>query len=138
MRPRRRRRATPSSGRGTIGCLAGLLVLMAQSAFAIVRAVPAAYPTINAALDASSPGDTVLVAPGTYTEAETRGAPPFQITSLAFLVGGVVLVSEAGPSSTTLDLSNAIIVDAGVVVVGAQLSLPVTALSRVLWKRKMA
>jgi hypothetical protein len=103
-----------------------LWLFVAQSALAVVRAVPATYPTINAALDASGPGDTVLVAPGTYTEAETRGTPPFQITSLAFLVDGVTLVSEAGPSSTTLDLSQAVIVKAGIVVVGGHLSQPVT------------
>ncbi|MGQ0720714.1 MAG: right-handed parallel beta-helix repeat-containing protein [Candidatus Eiseniibacteriota bacterium] len=106
--------------------LAGLGICVPTIAAAIVRQVPALYPTINAALDASSAGDTVLVAPGTYTVAETRGTPPFEITSLAFLVDGVALVSEAGPRVTILDLSQDVIVGAGIVVVGAQLTQPVT------------
>ena len=61
------------------------------------------------ALDAAAFGDTVLVAPGTYTTAEVRsvdlgGGVPVPTVSLAFLQDGVVLKSEAGPQSTVLDL----------------------------------
>ena len=62
--------------------------------------VPGDYPTINQGLSASVSGDTVLVAPGTYTDVEFRDGTP----SCAFLVGGVVLLSEAGPEATVIDM----------------------------------
>ncbi len=65
--------------------------------------VPSEYPTINAGLDAAAPGDTVLVAPGTYSDYDVRDG----FTSCAFLGGGVLLVSEAGPEVTTIDLRDA-------------------------------
>ncbi|MFN8179302.1 MAG: right-handed parallel beta-helix repeat-containing protein [bacterium] len=90
-----------------------LALLASASAFvaipavtcAVTRHVPVEYGTINAGLDASSPGDSVLVAPGVYDQCETRimgnGCPN---TAVAFLKGGVCLVSEAGASATTLRL----------------------------------
>jgi hypothetical protein len=66
--------------------------------------VPSEYATINAALDASVSGDTVLVAAGTYTDYEVRMGPFGLNSSCAFLRGGVVLCSEAGPEATTLDM----------------------------------
>ncbi|MEZ5063405.1 MAG: hypothetical protein R3B81_01665 [bacterium] len=69
--------------------------------------VPSEYATINAALDASAAGDTVLVAPGTYSDAETRTVPFGQgtltDTAIAFLRDGVVLRSEGGAAVTILD-----------------------------------
>jgi hypothetical protein len=70
--------------------------------------VPADFGTINAALDASSPGDTVLVAPGVYTDFETRisqvdGA---LVSSCAFLRGGVTLRSESGAGATVIRLES--------------------------------
>lgn len=44
------------------------LGLIAGSASAATRNVPAGFPTIQSAINASAPGDTVLVAPGTYHE----------------------------------------------------------------------
>ncbi len=64
-----------------------------------VRLVPQTYSTIQAGIDAAAFGDTVLVAPGTYSDYLTRGTH----TSCAFLKDGVVLRSESGPEVTTID-----------------------------------
>jgi hypothetical protein len=52
--------------------------------------VPSEQPTIQAGIEASGPGDTVLVAPGTYYE------------HLDFNGRAVVVKSEKGPDSTTI------------------------------------
>ena len=54
--------------------------------------VPADQPTIAAGLAAAASGDTVLVAPGTYLEA-----------NLSFGGKDLSLVSEAGPGQTVID-----------------------------------
>jgi hypothetical protein len=75
---------------------------------ATTRHVPAEFSTINGALDASAFGDTVLVAPGVYSDVETRDVGlGFPYTSCAFLKDGVVLRSVSGPEVTTIDMMHA-------------------------------
>ncbi|MGH9616314.1 MAG: choice-of-anchor Q domain-containing protein, partial [Acidobacteriaceae bacterium] len=53
--------------------------------------VPADLPTIQSAIDAASPGGTIVVAPGTYQE------------NINFEGKAVTLTSSGGPSVTTID-----------------------------------
>ena len=79
----------------------------ATTTLAATLRVPSEYPTVQAGIDASSPGDTVLVAPGTYSDYEVRTIGFTQVASVAFLKGGIVLRSETGAPSTILDLHGA-------------------------------
>lgn len=85
-----------------------LAVLAPAAAWCGVLRVPAEYPTINAGLDAASPGDTVLVAPGTYGQFETRLLEGSWVSSVAFLRGDVALVSEGGSDITMLRLDGTV------------------------------
>jgi hypothetical protein len=80
------------------------VVTGAQGAGAVVLRVPADYPTIQAGVDAASPGDTVLVAPGTYADHQVRPVEGGVARSCVFLKGGVVLRSEGGSTVTTIHL----------------------------------
>jgi hypothetical protein len=65
--------------------------------------VPADYPTIQAAINASI-GDSIIVAPGTYVENLKTNSTP------------ILLVSEAGPAATIIDGSNPSHPDSGSVI----------------------
>ena len=58
---------------------------------ATIRRVPADYPTIQQAINASVNGDTVLVAPGTYVE------------NINFVGKAITVTSEAGRDVTVID-----------------------------------
>ena len=81
-----------------------MLFALAVPAWGATHRVPADYPTINAGLEAAASGDSVLVAAGTYTDAEFRDIYGDHVLSCAFLKGGVVLLSEMGPEVTTIDM----------------------------------
>ena len=99
MRPATR--TTAALHAATLAALVGFTV-PAPSAMADTLHVPSEYATIQMGLDAGVAGDTVLVAPGTYTDAVDRDG----YSAVAHLPGGIHLVSEGGPAVTTLDRGN--------------------------------
>lgn len=56
-----------SMHRSASAVCAGLLAF-APAAFAAQLVVPRDFPTIQSAVDAATPGSTILIKPGTYTE----------------------------------------------------------------------
>lgn len=70
-----------------------VLLVFPVSTLATVRNVPGDFATIQAAMNASSSGDEVVVAPGTYAENIV----------LTAVHSGVWLRSSSGPAATTID-----------------------------------
>src|SRR5690242_1035719 len=70
------------------------LVGAVPAAAANVLGVPVTFPTIQAAIDAATNGDTVVVDPGTYFE------------NIDFKGKSITVQSAQGPSVTTIDGSN--------------------------------
>jgi len=79
--------------RATLLCLAGLTIPLLVHA-ATIR-VPADQPTIQAGINVAFPGDTVLVAPGTYTGMGNK--------NLNLMGKAVRLASEQGAGATIID-----------------------------------
>ena len=85
-----RHRARESSTHVVLAAVVFLAAASAAAWSATIR-VPSEHATIQAAINAASTGDSILVAPGTYVEnLDTRGKP-------------LVLRSELGPASTIID-----------------------------------
>ena len=72
----------------------GLTIASSVSWSATIN-IPDDHPTIQAGIDAASPGDTVLVTDGTYTGEGNRG--------IDFGGKNIVLKSENGPMATIID-----------------------------------
>lgn len=72
-----------------LSILLGLAIIV-PSAFSATINVPVDQPTIQAGINAASNGDTVVIAPGTYSE------------TIDFVGKNLVVTSSAGPDSTTL------------------------------------
>lgn len=77
----------------SVGAFLAILSLM-QPTFAATLRVPADYPTIQAAIGASSDNDSIVVAPGTYVE------------TLDFLGKAVTVRSSDGADVTTIDAAS--------------------------------
>ena len=75
-----------------------VLLMCAHACLATTIHVPADQPTIQAGIDAAVTGDTVLVAPGSYSE------------QIDFMGRGIVVTSSDGPGMTFLNPSSAPIV----------------------------
>jgi FlgD Ig-like domain/Right handed beta helix region len=83
--------------RWSVALIALCMSVAAIPAPAAVRHVPATYPRVGLALAAASPGDTVLVAAGTYAPSTNGETFPLQLPA-----GGVVLLG-AGMDACVLD-----------------------------------
>jgi len=72
-----------------------ILLLLTTCALGSIHRVPSDYPTIQAGIDASVDGDTVLVAPGTYTGEGNR--------DIDFKGKAITVKSEEGPQACIID-----------------------------------
>lgn len=70
--------------------LAGLLLAPAPAHAAVLK-VPADFATIQAAINAAGPGDTILVSPGTYAE------------NINFQGKAITVTTKKGPKKTIID-----------------------------------
>ncbi len=71
--------------------------LLASTAFAVTINVPGGQPDIQSAINAASPGDQILVAPGTYVISSTINVTVANLT-----------IQGSGSGSTTLQVAQAV------------------------------
>ncbi|MCB2229095.1 right-handed parallel beta-helix repeat-containing protein [bacterium] len=83
------------------GALFLVVLLTCQVAFGAELAVPDPFPTIQSAIDSAQAGDTILLAPGTYTGAGN--------VDVDFAGKQLVLRSSTGPDSTIIDCQQAVV-----------------------------
>lgn len=88
---------------GTVSSTASIITIYVVTPPAISAKwnVPGNFPTIQAAINAASPGDTIVVAPGKYVE------------NLRFNGKSVTLQSTAGATKTIIEGSNDTAIDIG-------------------------
>ena len=86
---------THPSARVVMACAMCACVAVAHGSAAATIRVPSDYPSIQQAIDAAVPGDTVVVAPGVYYE------------NINFLGKDITVTSEQGPAVTVIDGHNA-------------------------------
>jgi DNA-binding beta-propeller fold protein YncE len=74
------------------GGLAELRLVRDRTLSSALR-VPSVYPTVQAAVDAASVGDTILISPGTYSGSIDLGSKPLALVSEHFLTGDPKAIS---------------------------------------------
>jgi len=87
-----------------------LVLFISVSASAVTRLVPDEYTTIQAAIDNSTDGDVVIIAPGTYTGDGNH--------DIEFQGKAIAVCSEDRPESTIIDCSGA---DLGFCIIGNEI-----------------
>lgn len=75
--------------------LTGCLLLLSLGAFAAERAVPAVYPTVQAAVLAAEEGDEVVIAPGIYREFVRIHTPGITLRGTGAHPSDVTIVEQA-------------------------------------------
>ena len=88
----------------TCFAIAVLLFAIAAPAMSATLLVPSQYPTIQAGIDAAAPGDTVLVAPGTYSEVSQKNDRWADLEGDCVSAWRCPCTFRNGSSSTILDL----------------------------------
>jgi len=96
--------------------LLGLFLILTSNSFAIIRNVPGAYSSINAAISASTNGDTILVQPGTYSENINFRGKKVVLTSKFYMNNDYSFINNTiinGSSPVNSDTASCVIFKSG-------------------------